>query len=197
MASTPSCTCLCDSPDSPLSTTSSIISIVTLVYVVLVGVLFQCAVHQRAKTQSSALYKDARTLRQKINELRDPSSQQTPANDMPVAALLTTADDELIRMERSLSFGPRNEEMPQEKWYLIWRQVEHARRREAAERSLATLQRRVEFYENYRYVMNNSLTTCNHSCILPQRIGRSRRWFRAAMQPKPRRTGTDEGFCGL
>ncbi|KAH7355499.1 hypothetical protein BKA66DRAFT_475517 [Pyrenochaeta sp. MPI-SDFR-AT-0127] len=148
MASTPRCTCICDSADSALSTTSSIISVITLVYVVIIGVVYQVAVRRRAKNHTSTLFTEARNLRTKIDTIRASNSQQPSPDDFPVASLLDTANDQLHRLERSLSIG--REDTPGEKWYLIWRQIDYARKRESAERSLTTIQSRVQFYENYR-----------------------------------------------
>ncbi|KAH7408810.1 hypothetical protein DE146DRAFT_647241 [Phaeosphaeria sp. MPI-PUGE-AT-0046c] len=145
----PSCTC--DASDSALSTAANIISLVTLAYVLLVGLLYQVALHQGSKGSTEGLREDVRSLRQKHSNLRSMYNfQQADCSNVPLGVqmnmldLLDTDLDSVERqMNRTFTFAADGSEIG-EKWYVVWTQMSNAGRRAFLQRRVRALDKRVE-----------------------------------------------------
>lgn len=144
----PSC-CICDPSDSALSTTANIISLITFVYVLLIGLLYQVALHQGSKGSIEGLREDVRDLRRRLNDLRAMYEfQQTDSANVQLNGLvgiLEIVSQELGSVERNINRTfPATAEANGEKWYVVWTQMNNARKRAVLQRKVRTVDERVQ-----------------------------------------------------
>lgn len=135
--------CVCETTDSALSITANVISIVTLAYVLLLGVLYQVALKQRSKDSTGGLREDVKHLRQKLTDIK---SMISPNHDKPnpiFAQLLEKASVDLISVERELS-RTFSTAANSDKWYVVWGQLKHMRKRAALRRDVSAVNTRLD-----------------------------------------------------
>lgn len=140
MTTAQTCACTCATTDSALSITANVISIVTLVYVLLIGIGYRCAVCRGDKDRSSGLYADAVALRKQIDSMIDDYGKEPACVEGAFMSKLQYPSEELASIETLLAKGLK----PSDSWYLIYRQVQHARKKDKWRMKLESIHFRVK-----------------------------------------------------
>jgi hypothetical protein len=148
METAQTCACTCTTTDSALSIAANVISLVTLAYVVLVGIGYRVAIRQRSRTRSSNLYNDICTLQKKVESIQDSVRSKKVQGENDLDMILYMANHQLKSLINQFNVGYESDD----KWYLIWKELQLARKREEWEKMLGTVKHQVDFYLNYRYV---------------------------------------------
>jgi biopolymer transport protein ExbB/TolQ len=126
---TPSCNC----GDSVLSTTANILSILTFAYIIVIGSLYQYALHQR--TQSTKSWSEMRTQAAKLQKSYSRLLQKEGALSF-MGPHFEDLQKDLARMEQ----GTGEKEREGTKWHVVWRGVQERQKKMRLQERLADFQ---------------------------------------------------------